>query len=321
MTKSLQLFGAIVLAFAACLSGVSARSAERHDVIVGTAGTSGTYYIAAAAIGKVITEHSDILDVIAQPTKGSIENINLTSNGDMEFGMSNSDGPYHAYQGTGMYTKIGKMNIKGCMALYMSAGHMVATKKSGIQNYGDLKGKKICLGPPGQTVVEMSKAILREYGIDPEKDITPYFLAIDEGMQKLTDGEIDASFFVAGVPTSGLINAASQADLVFVEAAEDKLDAISQKMPYYTKYTIPGGTYRGMGKDALTFKIMTELFTNADLDDAIVYDFVKQALDHREEYHDSHVVCREITPETSAKTIIPLHPGAEKYYREIGVIK
>lgn len=320
MGKTFRLHLAIIFALSALIGG-SAWGGQRHDVVVGTAGTSGTYYIVAAAMGKTITEKSDLLDVIAQPTKGSIENINLTSAGDMEFGFSNSDGPYFAYTGTGMYEKIGKQNILGCMALYMSAGHMVTLKNSGIKNYGDLKGKKVCLGPPGQTVVEMSKAILREYGIDPATDIKPYFLAIDEGMQKLTDGEIDASFFVAGVPTSGLINAASQRDVDLVDASDEVLDAIVEKMPYYSRYSIPAGTYRGVGKDTPTLKIVSEIFARADLPDEIVYDFVKQALDNVEDYQDGHVVCREITPESSAKAIIPLHPGAEKYYREVGAIQ
>ncbi len=319
MKKALRICLAVV--FAAALSFPSAIAGEKHDIIVGTAGTSGTYYIVAAAMAKTISERSEILNVIAQPTKGSMENINLTNAGDLDFGMSNSDGPYFAYAGTGMYEKIGKQNILGCMAMYMSAGHMVALKGSGIQNYGDLRGKKVCLGPPGQTVVEMSKAILREYGIDPAKDISPYYLAIDEGMQKLTDGEIDASFFVAGVPTSGLINAASQRDLVFVEASDEVLDAIVGKMPYYARYSIPGGTYRGMDADAPTLKIYTEMFVGADVPEEVVYDFVKQAFDHNADYRDSHVVCREIVPETGVQVLIPLHPGAEKYYREVGVLK
>lgn len=303
------------------LTAAPASAAEKRDVIIGTAGTSGTYYIVAAAMAKTITEKSQLLNVIAQPTKGSMENINLTNSGDMEFGMSNADGPYDAFAGTGMYQRFGKQNILGCMALYMSAGQMVALKNSGIKDYGDLRGKKVCLGPPGQTVVEMSKAILREYGVDPEKDITPYYLAIDEGMQKLTDGEIDATFFVAGVPTAGLINAASQRDLVFVEAAPDKLDAIIAKMPYYSRFDIPAGTYRGMDADAHTLKIVTELFVRNDMDEDVVYDFVKQAIDNVADYRDSHVVCKEITAGSAAKSVIPLHPGAAKYYREVGAIK
>lgn len=312
-----------ILAIAAALVLAAAPSfaAEKRDVIIGTAGTSGTYYIVAAAMAKTITEKSQLLNVIAQPTKGSMENINLTNSGDMEFGMSNADGPYDAFAGTGMYQRFGKQNILGCMALYMSAGQMVALKNSGIKDYGDLRGKKVCLGPPGQTVVEMSKAILREYGVDPEKDITPYYLAIDEGMQKLTDGEIDATFFVAGVPTAGLINAASQRDLVFVEAAPDKLDAIIAKMPYYSRFDIPAGTYRGMDADAHTLKIVTELFVRNDMDEDVVYDFVKQAIDNVADYRDSHVVCKEITAGSAAKSVIPLHPGAAKYYREVGAIK
>lgn len=306
---------------AAILLPASAFAAQKEDVLIGTAGTSGTYYIVAAAMAKTITEKSQLLNVIAQPTKGSMENINLTNAGDMELGMSNADGPYFAYQGTGMYQRFGKQNILGCMALYLSAGQMAALKSSGIKNYGDLRGKKVCLGPPGQTVVEISKAILREYGIDPEKDIKPYFLAIDEGLQKLTDGEIDATFFAAGVPTAGLINASSQRELVLVDADPAKLDAIVAKMPYYSRLEIPGGTYRGVTEPAHTLKIVTEMFVRADLPEAVVYEFVKQAIDNVADYQGSHVVCKEISAESAAKSIIPLHPGAAKYYREVGVIK
>lgn len=299
----------------------AAKPAKKQDVVIGTAGTAGTYYVIAAAMASAINNNSQTINVIAQPSKGSVENLNLTHNGDVQMGMSNSDGVYFAANGTNMYEKTGKLNISGLMSLYMSAGQIATLKNSGIETYGDLKGKKVVLGPPSTTIVEMSKAILIAYGIDPEKDITPYYLSFDEGLQKLTDGEVDASFFVAGIPTSAMINATSTGNVKLVDVDQQIIDKIAAEKPYYIPYKIPAGTYKGTDKDINTFKIMTEIFVNNDVPEEVAYEFVKQALENIDEYKESHVVAKEINPETAAKTSAPLHPGAAKYYKEVGAIK
>ena len=166
----------------------------------------------------------------------------------------------------------------------------------------------------------MSKAILVEYGIDPEKDITPYYLSFDEGLQKLTDGEIDATFFVAGIPTAAMISSTSTGKVTLVNVDEEIINKIAEEKPYYLPYVIPAGTYTGTDQDINSFKIMTEIFVNSDVPEDVVYEFVKQALENVSEYQDSHTVCAEITPETCANTSAELHKGAAKYYREIGVI-
>ncbi len=332
--KLISFILATVLVLSVALTGCSSNSAggdstapsetkpaKKQDVVIGTAGTAGTYYVIAAAMAAAINNSSDTINVIAQPSKGSVENLNLTNTGDIQMGMSNSDGVYFAANGTNMYEKSGKLNISGLMSLYMSAGQMATTKNSGIGTYGDLKGKKVVLGPPSTTIVEMSKAILIAYGIDPEKDITPYYLSFDEGLQKLTDGEVDASFFVAGIPTSAMINATSTGNVKLVDVDQNIIDKISAEKPYYVPYKIAAGTYKGTDKDINTFKIMTEIFVNNDVPEEVAYEFVKQALESIDEYKEAHVVAKEITPETAAYTSAELHPGAAKYYKEIGVIK
>lgn len=296
------------------------KPAKKTDIVIGTGGTAGTYYVVAAAMASTINNHSDMLNVIAQPSKGSVENINLANTGDIQMGFSNADGVYFAANGTNMYEKTGAQNIAGVMSLYMSAGQIATIKDSGIETYGDLKGKKVCLGPPSTTITEMSKTILLEYGIDPEKDITPYYLSFDEGLQKLTDGEIDASFFVAGVPTAAMISATSTGNVTLVDVDQNIIEKITSEKSYYIPYKIPAGTYKGTDKDINTFKIMTEIFVNKDLPEDVVYEFVKQALDNVEEYRGSHTVCDEINPVTASFTSAELHPGAAKYFKEIGII-
>lgn len=295
--------------------------AKKSDIVIGTGGTAGTYYVVAAAMAATVNKHSETLNVIAQPSKGSVENLNLTNTGDIQMGFSNADGVFFAANGTNMYEKTGKQNISGVMSLYMSAGQMATQNNSGIDTYADLKGKKVCLGPPSTTITEMSKAILIAYGIDPEKDITPFYLSFDEGLQKLTDGEIDATFFVAGVPTSAMMNATSTGRVKMVDVEKSIIDQIAAEKPYYIPYVIPAGTYKGTDKDINSFKIMTEIFANNDLSEDTVYEFVKLALENVDEYKNAHVVVAEITKENSWQTSAPLHPGAAKYYKEIGVLK
>ncbi|MEG1204891.1 MAG: TAXI family TRAP transporter solute-binding subunit, partial [Angelakisella sp.] len=302
-------------------SASAAAPAEKHapvDITIGTGGTAGTYYVVAAAMAQAINDNSDFLNVTVQATKGSVENINLANTGELEMGMSNSDGVYWATTGTGSYA--GKeQDVSAVMSLYLSCGQMATLKDSGINSYADLKGKKVCLGPPSTTIVEMSKAILRAYGIDPEKDIKPYYLAFDEGLSELTDGTIDATFFVAAAPTSAMVNACSTGNIRLVDVPEDVLAAIAKENPYYSLYKIPAGTYNGNDKDINTLKILTEIFVNNDVPEDVVYEFVKQSLENVESYVGAHVACQEINPETAASTISRMHPGALKYYTEVGV--
>jgi TRAP transporter TAXI family solute receptor len=327
LKKTIIVLVAAILLFSGCskketANNQGATSAKKTPVslTLGTAGTAGTYYVVGAAMAQTANKFSDFLNVTAQSTKGSVENINLCNTGDIEMGMSNADGVYWATTGTGSFE--GRpQNISMVMALYLSCGQMATLKRSNINSYGDMRGKKVCLGPPSTTIVEMSKAILREYGIDPDKDITPYYLAFDEGLAELMDGTLDATFFVAAVPTAAMINAASTGNIRMIDVPEDIVAKVSAKNPYFTPYTIPKGTYGGMDNDVHTLKIVTEIFANNDVPDDAIYEFVKQSFEHTDDFVDSHVSAKEINLQDAAASNSKYHPGAVKYYREKDVMK
>lgn len=333
LTKLISIVIAVIFILSGCSGGNAENSGSKvaknaakaetgkHDLIMGTGGTSGTYYIVGVAMGNIVSKHSSIDNIVVQSSVGSMENINLTTKNEMQLGFSNADGVYFANKGTGPYEKAGKQDILGVMSLYMSAGQMITKANTGIKTYADLKGKKVCLGPPSTTIIEMSKAILREYGIDPEKDITPYYLSFEEGVTKVVDGELDATFYVAGTPTAALMNAASTSAMALVDANPEILKKVSTKYPYYMPYVIPANTYKGIGYDVHTLKIMTTIFTNSKTSEEEIYDFVKYALESIDEYKNAHKVISEITPQSAAKMDIQLHPGAEKYFKEKGIIK
>lgn len=323
MKKVLVLLMALLIVgssvFAAGDSEAKTAGEEHYEMILGTAGTSGTYYVVGAAMGTSVNKNSKILNVIVQPTKGSVENLNLANTNEIQLGFSNSDGVYWASTGTGSFAKTGKLNIRAVMNLYRSQAQMVALKNSGIKTFGDLKGKKVNLGPSGQTIVEVSKAVLRAYGIDPEKDVTPFYLAVDEGLGKLKDGEIDASFFVAAAPTAGVVNIASTADVVLVDIDKPILEKVAKDYPFYGKGVIKAGTYKGQDKDINVVEMVTEIFASADAPEAAVYEFVKQALETQPQYVNAHVSIQQITPESASQCVTELHPGALKYYKEKGL--
>lgn len=326
IVRVISILTALVFLLSACTAGGNAANpgdtpGKKQDLIMGTGGTAGTYYIVGVAMGQTVSEKSSINNIVVQSSLGSMENINLTNTNEMQLGFSNEDGIYFAYNATGSYEKSGKQDILGVMSLYQSAGQMVTKANSGIKTYADLKGKKVCLGPPSTTIIEMSKSILRGYGIDPEKDITPFYLSFDEGITKVVDGELDATFYVAGTPTAALMNAASTTPMALVDADVSILGKIASEQPYYKPYVIPANTYKGIDYDVNTLKIMTTIFTNSKTSEDAIYDFVKTSLENIDSYQNAHAVVKEITPENAAQMAIPLHPGAEKYYKEIGVQK
>lgn len=334
--KLLTLVLTLTLALTACggsdgsSSGSSGSSGgsgggggQHYDITLGTAGTTGTYYVVGAAIANAVNTVNDSLTVVAQATNGGVENINLILSNEMEMGFTNADAAYWSCNGGGsgfyeVYANPG--NIRGIMRLYESQGHMITLAGSSISSYADLAGKKVCLGPPSSTIPAMSIAILEAYGIDYQKDIEASYYSIAEGLEKLADGVIDATFFVASAPASGLTSQAATTDLKFIDADPAILDQVCEKYPYYSATTTKEGAYPSMNS-VNTLKIYTEIVGSSELSEDTVYQFVKAALESTDTYVDAHVSCQEIVPETAAQASAELHPGALKYYQEIGVLQ
>ena len=293
-----------------------------YDLTLGTAASTGTYYVVGAAIANEVNTKNPDLTVVAQTTNGGVENVNLCMSGEMDLGMTNADAAYWSSHGGGsgfyeIYAEPG--NVKGVMRLYESQGHMITTANSGIETYEDLRGKTVCLGPPSSTIPAMSIAILEAYGINTDSDIKAVYYSTDDGLEKLTDGVIDATFFVASAPASGLTSASATSDLKFVDAGEEILKQVVEKYPYYTAATTKEGAYPNMNS-VNTLKIYTEIIASGDVPEEAVYQFVKGALEGQPDYVDAHVACQEINAETAASAAAKLHPGAARYYRELGLI-
>lgn len=300
-------------------SGAGA-AAPSNDLVIGTAAVEGTFHVLAVAMASAINNNTDAVTVTAQSTLGSVQNLNMVNLGELDMGMSNADGVYWASTGTGMFEELGEQNISAVMTLYMSAGQMAVMEGSGIESWSDLRGKRVVLGPAGTTIPAMSRAILEAYGIDPDNDIDGVYLSFAEGLSSLTDGVVDASFLVGGVPVAAMLNATALNDVTLLSAGSAQLDGIVAEIPFFQRFTIPAGTYPGVDHDVQTLKIFTEFFANNDVPEELIYQFVINALENVPNFVDAHVVAQEINAQTAASSVSRFHPGAIRAFRSLGVM-
>lgn len=304
--------------------GDSAEADAYHtkgDVILGTAGTTGTYYYVGAAIGNAVDSASE-LNVQVQSTNGSMENIAYAQSGDITIGMANTDAAYGAYNGELSFSETGKQDILQIATLYNSCVHMYTRADSGIKTWEDLRGKKVSLGASGTSYVTMCQILLGKYGINWETDLGEVlYLDTGEGAQKLADGDIDAAFLVGGPPLAGIEAQQANTQFYFLSIDENVRKEMLNEYSYISEYTMPAGTYSGQDYDVDTLGYGTVFFCSSDVDEDVIYAFVKVMMEQLDTYADTNASTRQISMDTVADHVIPLHPGAEKYYREAGLIQ
>lgn len=325
MRKFIICASCIVLATTLALSGRANAaaydaSAVTSEVVMGTAATSGMYYFVGAAVGAAVDKVSN-MHVLVESTSGSMENIAYALSGDIDIGMGNADALYGAYNGELSYAKIGKQPIRQIASLYNSVIHMYTRADSGIKSWRDLKGKKVSLGASGTSYVYFCQQILSKYGINWETDLDPYYMDTGEGAEKLSDGDIDAAFLTGGAPLAGIEGQLATTDFYFLSIEQPIIDQMAAEFPYLRHATMKAGTYSRQNYDVETLGIMTCFFSHENLPNETAYAFVKYMMESLPTYQGTNTATREISPETVGVSFIPLHPGAEAYYKEMGYIK
>jgi len=297
-------------------------AAERQFVAIATGGTGGTYYPLGGALAQMLSNNVEGLIVTAQSGNASVANCNLISRGQIETGFSQANTTYWCYTATGILEgKTPITNLRGIASLYPETIHIVATKASGITSIEDLKGKKVGVGAPNSGTAADAEIILNAHGITFD-DIQADYLSFNEVAQRLIDGQIDAGFTTAGFPTSSIINIATKRDIVLVPISVEKIKELVEAIPYYGATVIPGGLYKGVDEDVPALATPALWICDAKLSPTLVYKMTKALWEHRDVLEKVHSQGKNITLETAIDGIgIPLHPGAELYYKEVGLIK
>jgi len=313
--KKITLIGALLAGLIA-LSGCN----ENKNYILATGGTSGTYYPFGGAIANIWNTKIEKMNVTAQATGASAENLRLISKGDAEFATVQNDVMDYAYNGTDMFEGQKLPNLASIGTLYPEVVQIAASASSGIKTIDDLRGKRVSVGDAGSGVEFNAKQILEGYGIS-FSDIKKNNLSFKESAEGLQNGTLDACFVTAGVPNSALQELAFTAGLVLIPVNGEKADTICAKYGFYTKTVIPAGTYKGTDTDTEALSIKATLAVNANLDENTVYTMTKTLFENLDELGAAHAKGKEVTAKSAVTGIsVPFHPGAAKYFKEIGLL-
>jgi hypothetical protein len=199
--------------------------------------------------------------------------------------------------------------------------YLAVPASSSIKSYADVKGKRIGMGGPGSTVANTGHFLLEQHGV-AKKDFKPYYYTYKETVEGIQDGSLDGGFVAGGYPIAAFNELATQRAMRIVPVDENMLKKILAEHPYYYRTVVKAKAYKGLEQDTAIMGFTTALWTHAGVSNEYVYRFLKNLFDHRDEYYSIHVAAKEMTPESALKGLsVPLHPGAEKYFKEAGILK
>jgi len=314
-----------VLALGAGLSalglGNTPAFAQQRFFRIGTGGTGGTYYPVGGMIANAIS--TPTINVSAVATNGAVANVNGIVGGSMESGFSQADVNAWAYTGTGIYE--GKPKIEELRAianLFPESVHVVVRKGVGVKSLADLKGKRVSIDEPGSGTIVNARALLAAFGV-AEKDIRPEYLKQVQSAEKLKDGTLDAYFQTTGYPQGTLTELAATNGFELLPIEGDVRDKLMAQFKFFAKDRIPDGTYKDV-KGVDTVAVGAQWTTSSKQPDDLVYEITKALWSDktRAMLDAGHAKGKDIRKETALQGIsIPLHPGAEKFYKEAGLLK
>lgn len=306
----------LILVLVMVLTGCGSNS---HTITITTGGTGGTYYPVGGAIAQMLTDNIENVTVNAYVGNASVDNCTLIKEGDTDTALVQNNVAYWAYEGLGPFEGNAVKNIRGIASLYPEAIQIVALRSSKIESVEDLDGKKVSVGVEGSGVNFDAKNVLGAYNMTFD-DIEALDLSFGEAAKQLKDGTIDAAFVTAGYPTSSIMDVHLNRDIVIVPIDVEKIDAMIERYPYYTAAVIPANTYPGLDGDIRTITTMAIWAVDESLSDDMVYQITKTFWEHNTELTAAHEKGNDITLDSSLQGMsIELHPGAEQYYREVGV--
>jgi TRAP transporter TAXI family solute receptor len=325
----------LIMALVAGLVGFSsvAEAQEMKFWRIGTGGAGGTYFPIGGLIANAISNPPGSrpcdkggscgvpgLVAIAVSTNASVANMNAIQAGQLDAGLAGAQSVTQGYLGEGKFVGNKKDKVRMIANLYPEDMHLVLPKGASLKSLKDLNGKKVGVAAAGSGTQVSVKMILKHYGIKADEQE----LNLGQSVQRLADGQVDAFFYAGGWPFAALIQLGSTKGFELYKFSADEIKAINGIIPYYIPSKIPAGAYENIAYDVPTVAVSGQLVTSVDQPTDLVYNITKALWNKntRKLLDKGHAKGKQITLESAlAGVLIPLHPGAEKFYKEVGMIK
>ncbi len=290
----------------------------QEQLSIATGGTGGVYYPMGGGLAEIINNHVEGYSATAEVTGASVENMGLIATGDTDFAIALADTVYQAYTGTGKFEGQQIDATRGVASLYANMIQIVVPADSPIQSLADLKGKRVSVGAPGSGTEVNAETLLKANGISFD-DFDAQRLNFNETADAIANGDIDAGFWSVGAPTSSILNLATTKDVRILPLTAAELANGRQADATFADISLKAGTYNGQADAVPTLGVPNVLVVSADTPDDLVYAVTKAMFENIAELQAVHPAANETTVEfTMSATPVPLHPGAIRYYEEIG---
>ncbi len=323
MKKSfwLLLVAAMVGIFvSACNDEGGATNANSGRITFSTGTTSGVYY----PLGALLATHwtnTDDLAVTAQGSNGSVENLKLMQKGESQLAFSTVNIIWEAYNGENSFANGKYEDVRILANLYPNVSHIIALDDAGINEISDLEGKAFVLGAAGSATELESKLILESHGV---KSVRENYVGFGEAVDLMRNKQVKAVNIYTGVPAAGASELISTVDSKVISMTDEGIaNMTNEKNPWNFEYVIEKGTYEGQEEDIKTVGQYSSIAVDANLSEEVVYKMTKSLWENLKKLSEGHSVVKSFNVEdaVTGTADVPLHPGAEKYYKEIGVLK
>lgn len=321
--KKRNFLGGLIAASAICLGGAT-YAADQQFISIGTGGVTGVYYPTGGAICRLVnrTRKEHGIRCAVESTGGSVYNINTIKAGELEFGVAQSDWQHHAYNGTSKFADNPFPGVRAMFSVHPEPFTLLVRADSGISSFEGLKGKRVNVGNPGSGQRATMEVVMEAFGVS----MGDFALATEykgsEMAKQICDNNIDAMIYTIGHPAAAIKEATTTCDVKLVNVSGAAIDGLVADNPYYRVATIPGGMYSGNPNDTTTFGVGATFVTSADVPEEVAYIVAKSVMSNLDDFRNLHPAFKNLDAGQMINDGLsaPLHPGAVKAYKELGLM-
>lgn len=324
MKKTLFYLLVLYMAVSLCGCASASFSSQKEPVeilTIGTADIGGTMYPVGKALAQIINQGDSRITVNLSASNGSFSNAQALENGEIDLGLISGDIAFSAVNGQDAFDQKPLGNLRIVAAVYPSLSNWMAPSAMNIRYVHDLMGKRIGIGPEDSTTALSARIVLNTMGIGSGNS-TLENCSLEAGASRVSDGSLDAVHGFTGIPVNSLSGLSSRLPCTVLQYTPKELDSIVKENPFYYKDVIPAGTYKGQEEDVATFGIKCLLCVPASMDEELVYELTSILYNNTEQLKEQHPALSSMSKEGFMYDELPiaLHPGAERFYKEMGLL-